>query len=301
MRNQLRVGGLSILPLALALAGSGYAQNPAGFTPGSSAPATASSSTAHREDYDPLLDLPRLPQNRVTLVGGTVKSLDEVMNRMVVQPFGSKQKIKIAFDTRTRFFRDGKPITLRDVQQAQRVYVDTMLNGEKVFAKTIWIQTSAENGVGRGQITAIDLQRNSLTVRDELSEQPIRLQITPATVVRKADQPATLSDLAEGALVALNFSPQRELREITLLASPGSSFTFAGRVTYLDISRKLIAIDNSSDGKNYDISVEAVAESILRRLREGANISVSAIFDGNGYAARKVDFVGATPGQAQDQ
>jgi hypothetical protein len=176
-----------------------------------------------------------------------------------------------------------------------------MLNGEKVFAKTIWIQTSAENGVGRGQITAIDLQRNSLTVRDELSEQPIRLQITPATVVRKADQPATLSDLAEGALVALNFSPQRELREITLLASPGSSFTFAGRVTYLDISRKLIAIDNSSDGKNYDISVEAVAESILRRLREGANISVSAIFDGNGYAARKVDFVGATPGQAQDQ
>jgi hypothetical protein len=84
------------------------------------------------------------------------------------------------------------------------------------------------------------------------------------------------------------------------LASPGSSFTFAGRVTYLDISRKLIAVDNSSDGKNYDISVEAVAESILRQLREGMNVSVSAIFDGNRYAARKVDFVGGTPGQPQD-
>ena len=300
MRNQLRVGGVSILPLVLVLAGSGYAQNQAGST-GSSTPATTSSAASHREDYDPLLDLPPLPQNRVTLVGGTVKSLDEVMNRMVVQPFGSKQKIKIAFDTRTRFFRDGKPITLRDVQQAQRVYVDTMLNGEKVFAKTIWIQTSAENGVGRGQITAIDLQRNTLTVRDELSEQPIRLQITPATVVRKADQPAASSDLAEGALVSLSFSPQRELREITLLASPGSSFTFAGRVTYLDISRKLIALDNSSDGKNYDISVEAVADSILRQLREGMNVSVSAIFDGNRYAARKVDFAGGPPGQPQDQ
>jgi hypothetical protein len=286
----------------LVLAGSGYAQNQAGSTGSSTpTPATTSSAASHREDYDPLLDLPRLPQNRVTLVGGTVKSLDEVMNRMVVQPFGSKQKITIAFDTRTRFFRDGKPITLRDVQQAQRVYVDTMLNGEKVFAKTIWIQTSAENGVGRGQITALDLQHNTLTVRDELSEQPIRLQITPATVVRKADQPAGLSDLAEGALVALSFTPERKLREISLLASPGSSFTFAGRVTYLDISRKLIAVDNSSDGKNYDISVEAVAGNVLRQLREGMNVTVSAIFDGNRYAARKVDFAGGTPGQPQDQ
>ena len=52
MRNQLRVGGLSILPLVVALAGSGYAQNQAGFTPGSSAPATTPNATSHREDYD---------------------------------------------------------------------------------------------------------------------------------------------------------------------------------------------------------------------------------------------------------
>ncbi len=221
-----------------------------------------------------------------------MKSLDEVTNRMVVQPFGGKQKIKIAFDTRTRFFRDGKPITLRDVQQAQRVYVDTMLNGSRVFAKTIWIQTSVESGSSHGQITEMDLSRHTLTVRDELSDQPVKLHLTSATVVRKADQPATLMDLTQGALVALNFSPQREITEIRLLAAPGSAFTFAGGITYLDLSSKMIAIHNNSDGKTYDVYVDAIAVNTLRQLREGLDVTVSAVFDGNRYAARHLDLVG---------
>ena len=92
----------------------------------------------------------------------------------------------------------------------------------------------------------------------------------------------------------LSFGSQRDVREIDLLATPGSVFTFAGQITYLDVSRKLIAIANLSDKKSYDIYVDAIAPSQLRQLREGVNVNISAVFDGSRYAARSVDFQSAS-------
>lgn len=291
----------ALLPVvfgSVLLISPGFGQSQSGFTTGpsaSTAAATNSTSNATRrsEDYDPLLDLPPLQHNRVTLIGGVVVSLDEVMNHMVFQPFGTKQKLQVHFDTRTHFYLDGKPITEREVKQGQRVYLDSMLNGDRVFAKTIWIRSSAESGVGRGQIMDFDTSRRIVTVRDELSNQPIRLQITPTTVVRKGNQPGSESDLVQGALVGIEFGAQKELRAITVLATPGSTFAFAGRVTYVDLSQKLIAIDNRSDGKKYDVSMEAIAPSVLRQVHEGQDVSVSAVFDGDRYSARSLDLTSA--------
>lgn len=271
-----------------------FGQSQAGFMSGASpaspqAPNSTPGAARRSEDYDPLLDLPPLKHNTVTLIGGVVVSLDEVMNHMVLQPFGTKQKLQVHFDTRTNFYMDGKPITEREVKQGQRVYLDTQLNGDRVFARTIWIRTSAESGVGRGQIMDFDPGHRTVTVRDELSNQPLRLQLAPNATIRKGNEPGSESDLVQGALVAIEFGAQRELRTITVLASPGSTFAFAGKVTYVDLSQKLIAIDNRSDGKKYDVSVEAIAPSVLRQVRQGEDISVSAVFDGERYSARSVD------------
>lgn len=291
---------LSAVVFASGLAASAHAQNPPNLgvgSPSSSAPATQSQNAGQAENYDPLLDLPPLPHHTVTLIGGTVVSLDEVMNRMVLQPFGAKQKMRVHFDTRTHFYRDGKAITEREVKQGQRVYLDSMLNGDRVFAKSIWIQSSAENGSGRGQIIQLDPQRSTLTVRDELANEPLKLQLTPATVIHKGGQAGSLNDLTENALVSITFGPRKEVREVTVLATPGSVFTFAGRVTYLDLSRKVIAVDNRSDGNNYDVYVDAIAPNVLRQMHEGEEVSVSAVFDGERYSARSVDVVGANSSQ----
>jgi len=285
-----------LLPIlaAVLLVNPGYGQSQSGFTAGPSAPAAdAPTSVRHSQDYDPLLDLPPLKHKEVTLIGGVVISMDEVMNRMVLQPFGTKQKLRVHFDTRTHFYLDGKEITEREVKLGQRVYLDSMLNGDRVFAKAIWIRTSAESGVGRGQIMDFDPGHKVVTVRDELSNQPVRMQLTPTTAVRKGSQQGSESDLVQGALVSIEFGAQRELRAITVLATPGTTFAFAGRVTYVDLSQKLIAIDNQSDGKKYDVSVEAIAPSVLRQVREGEEISVYAVFDGDRYSARSLDFVAA--------
>ena len=264
------------------------AQSEPGPTARQLANPSANSAAAQRENYDPLLDLPPLPRKEVTLIGGTVVSLDEIMNRMVVQPFGGKQKMKVAFDSRTHFYENGKAITEREIKQGQRIYLDSMLNGSKVFAKTIWIQTSVESGMGQGQIMDFDSGRQILTVRDELSSQPLKMHLTSATVIRKGEQPGSASDLVEGALVALSFGPQRDVKQISVLATPGTAFTFAGRVTYVDMSKKMIAVDNRSDRKKYDVYVNAIPSNVLRQVREGADVSISAVFDGNQYDARSV-------------
>jgi len=273
-------------------------QTQTGFTNGASAPPPAASDASHNavrhsEDYDPLLDLPPLQHDKVTLMGGIVVRLDEVMNHMVFQPFGTQKKMEVHFDTRTHFYLDSKPITEREVKQGQRIYLDTQLNGDRVFAKTIWIRSSAESGMGRGQIMDFDRGRKVVTVRDELSNQPLKLQLAPNATIRKGNQAGSENDLVQGALVSIEFGARRELRGITVLASPGSAFTFAGRVTFVDLSQKMIAIDNRSDGKKYDISMEAIAPSVLRQIREGGDVSVSTVFDGSRYSARSVDLAAA--------
>lgn len=290
-----------LICLLLAFAVSAVAQN-SSPTAGQSSSAVSSrtadsnkppNTAAERENYDPLLDLPPLPHNQVTLVGGTVVSLDEIMNRMVVQPFGGKQKIKVSFDTRTHFYQNGKAIGERDIKHGQRIYLDTMLNGSKVFAKTIWIQSSVDSGVGQGQILNFDSRGQILTVRDELSNEPLKMHLSSGTVIRKGDQSGSVADLTEGSLVTLSFGPQRELREVKVLAKPGTEFTFAGRVTYVDMSKKLIAIDNRTDRKKYDVYVNAIPENVLRQVREGSDVNISAVFSGNQYDARSVALANA--------
>lgn len=276
--------------LTALLAIPGWAQTQPSVSPrNENAPATAPTRAATHENRDPLLDLPELPHNPATLIGGTIVHLNEVMNTMVIQPFGGKQRMKIAYDTRTHFYQDTKPVSYRDIHQGQRIYFDSMLNGSTVFAKTIWIRNTVESGSGRGQIVEFDPNRKLVTVRDELSNQPVRMRLTSTTVIRRGNGSATAADLTPGTLVSLDFGPLQELREITLLAKPGTTFIFQGPITYLDVSRKMIAVNNRTDRTTYDISIEAIAPSIIRQLHQGQNVNVSAIFEGSRYAARNIE------------
>jgi hypothetical protein len=265
----------------------------------------ADKSVATREDYDPLLDPPPLPHNRITLMGGTVTAVNEIENRITVRPFGAKQRMRLDFDVRTHIFRDGEAASERDLRAGQRVYLDTMLNGSRVFAKSIWIRTGAGYGNGRGQIEEYDSRANILTIKDEVSAQPVKFRLDSTTVIHDRSQTGSVSDLKPGTLVAVTFDPAQGgsgvVRELSLLATSGSSFTFLGRITFVDLSRKLIAVDNQSDGKNYDVYFESIPNSILQGLREGSQASISALFDGRRYVAQKIDLVPTGSGNTEEK
>lgn len=293
----LMVRRILAVPALLILVSLAAAQNPA--VPASSSVPNPTSAvnpgTAARENYDPLLDPPPLPRSEITLMGGTVTSVDDVQNRITIKPFGGKQRLHLDFDTRTHIFRDGQPASERELRAGERVYLDTMLNGSRVFAKSIWIRTGAGTGNGRGQILRYDDRSNVLTVRDEVSAQPVSFRLDSATVIHNGTAAGSVADLKPGSLVAVAFGPEQGrsgvVREVSLLATPGSSFTFLGKITFIDLSRKMIAMANQSDDKNYDIYFESIPSTVLQGLREGSQASVSAVFDGDRYVAQKIDLV----------
>ncbi|PYX09164.1 MAG: hypothetical protein DMG88_07665 [Acidobacteria bacterium] len=258
---------------------------------------------ANLREHDPLLDLPPLPRAKISLLGGTITRLDRVQDHLTIQPFGAKQKMNVAFDVRTRFFRDGQPSTQRDVKVGQRVYLDTMLNGTTIFAKSIWIDSNTAAGSGRGQILSYDPQHGVLTLRDELSAQPIRFNLGPDTLVRQGSQTRSVADLKPGALISLTFGPEQGGRgavlEVSILAQPGTQFSFFGRITYMDLSRKLIAVANESDNTTYEIYLESLPPGSLRDARQGAEVTVSAVFDGKHYVARSIELARTSSSSVQ--
>ena len=63
----------------------------------------------------------------------------------------------------------------------------------------------------------------------------------------------------------------------------------------IDLSRRLIAIANQPDSKTYDIYLEALPSSVLRDVRQGSEVGISAVFDGSRYVARSIELAPSTP------
>jgi hypothetical protein len=254
----------------------------------------------HSKNYDPLLDLPPLPQNKVSLMGGTVTKLDRVRDLMAVRVFGGNET-RIAFDVRTKFYRDGTEVNDRELQQGQRIYVDTMLNGTTVFAKNIWILNGAVSGNGAGQIVSFDQKRSILKLRDELTAQTLDFQITPKTTIQEGNAVRSTNVLVPGSLVALTFGPAQQnhgvVQEVTILARPGYSVSFFGTVTFLDLSNEILAVQNNNDSKTYEIRIDGISKDTIRQLHPGSVIGVSAMFDGKNYMARSLGIAPASNSQ----
>lgn len=254
----------------------------------------------HSKNYDPLLDLPPLPQNKVSLMGGTVTRLDRVRDLMALRVFGGDET-RIAFDVRTKFYRDGSEVKDRELQQGQRIYVDTMLNGTTVFAKNIWIQNGPISGNGTGQIVSYDQKKNILKLRDELTSQTLEFQLTPKTTIQEGTAVRATNVLVPGSLVSLTFGPAQQnhgvVQQVTILARPGYTVSFFGSVTFLDLSNEILAVRNNNDGKTYEVRIDGIPKDTIRQLHPGSVIGISAVFDGKDYMARSLGIAPATNSQ----
>lgn len=254
-----------------------------------------------RSGYDPLLDLPPLPQGKMTLVGGTVSKIDPITDRLELRDFGGG-KTSIVFDLRTKILRNGAPAAAKDIQPGTRVYVDTLLKGDQVFAKTIRLETSANQGDARGQVLAVDAERGILKLREEVAPEPFQFRLTPQTTVTMNGRRANASEVLPGALVTVNFSGGGTgsiAREIHVLANPGENFTFVGRITFLDLRLRRFALANQTDGETYDISLDQLAPSQTRALRVGSDAIVKAVFNGKSYEAQNVEVTGSGKNEAR--
>lgn len=253
---------------------------------------SATSGALTTDGHDPILDPAPVPLTTTTLVGGTISGVDRLRNRMTVAVFGGGHWT-VNFDERTHIFHNGAETTQLALKKGERVYVDTQLDNNRhdIFARNIRVGVAALPADADGQIIDIDTKHNELTLRDAINSVPVRFAVDQDTRISNGQTPAAFKDVKAGALVHVRFaaeSPNRGLaREINIVAMPGAAFTFAGKITYLDLHRGLLALQNSSDDRNYEIHFEP-SSTEARRLGVGTEVRIVATFEGSRYAAQSV-------------
>jgi hypothetical protein len=255
---------------------------------------SATSGALVTDGHDPILDPAPMPRTTTTMVGGTISGVDRLRNKMTVHVFGGGHWT-VNFDERTHIFHNGAETTQLALKKGERVYVDTQLDNNKhdIFARNIRVGVAELPADADGQIIAIDPKHNELTLRDTLNSVPVRFAVDPETRISNGQTPAAFKDVKPGTLVHVRFaasSPNRGLaREVSIIAVPGSTFTFAGKVTFLDLHRGLLAVQNSTDDKNYEIHFAPSAVTNRNELGVGRDVLVRATFEGTRYMAQSVN------------
>ncbi len=247
------------------------------------------------------LDLLPQPRGQTTLVGGTVRLLDHVRDQVTVRVFGGRDMV-VLFDDRTHFFRDGLAASPGDLQIGARVYLDTAMAGSGIFARSVRILTQSANGQSNGQLQSYDAASGDLVLRDMLAPEPANFRLAPDATVLRDGKPASPADLRPGSLVSLKFRPSVKgpgvVREVTILAGPGETFTFAGRISHLDLHLGLLVLVDPQNSKSYDIHFDPQMSGVEDRLHEGGDVTVTTTFDGTQYTANSI-VVNATPASTQ--
>lgn len=248
---------------------------------------TSDSTSKQPVDTDPVFGVPPLPKGVTTLVGGTVTGIDGVHNRLGVKVFGGG-KWTVAFDERTHFYRDGAETTFEKIKKGDRVYVDTMLDNHQIFARNVHVVTHTGPADASGQVTAFN--NGQITLRDDLSAQPVQFHVDSNTQVKRNGVASSVSDIQPGSLITVEFSPngvnRGTAREISILALPGQTFTVVGKVMNLDLRDNQIAVQNDVDQKIYDIALDR--GRLPQNVTVGSQVTVAAVFDGRQYKASSI-------------
>jgi len=269
-------------------------------SPAPSASATAATDPGAGGDTVPgfLPPLPAVPRGKSTVIGGVIRDVDPVRDQLTLKVYGGGRPMKILFDERTQFFRDGVKTPLSDLRPEEHASVETLLDGDNVFAVSVHMLSHSPEGDCQGQVLAFDPRNGELTVRNTLSGEPIQLRVEPQTTIARLGQPAFASaqtgtsDLMRGALIAVRFESDNGrgvADQISILATPGSGFYFSGDVTFLDLHAGTIALTDPRDQRSYTIAFDPARFPGSHQLHEGSHVSVSASFDGTRYVANKLN------------
>jgi hypothetical protein len=234
-----------------------------------------------------LADPPPIPSTKTTLVAGTIEKVDRLRDKIGVRVFGGG-RMNILFDPRTRVFVGRTNGTASDLREGARIYLDTILDGTTIFAKTIRVEKGPANGESQGIVLKID--QSEVTIRDAISPLPLRVRLLSTTRLTQGDRVVSSDLLMPGTLVGVRFDLEGNhdvAREISILALPGTGYTFAGQVTYLDLRTGLVVLNSSTDHKTYEIYFDpSVAPD--ERLRPGVAVTVVANFKGARYIAQSI-------------
>lgn len=260
----------------------------------SQAQSTAGSTITPDPTRTDLSSLPPLPHGKSTILGGAIRDVDPVMDRLTLNVFGQKP-IKILFDERTQVYRDGQRISLHQLGPCEHASVQTTLDGTDVFALSVHLLSTSPQGDYQGRVLNYSAGTHELTLAGP-GAKPLTLMIAQDTSVTRegqsANPQASSSDLVSGSLVSASFQAGKEGRgvatHIAILATPGSEVIFSGRIVSLDVHQGRLVLVDPRDEKDYQISFDSSHLPESRDLLTGANVRVVTEYDGTRYVATQI-------------
>ncbi len=300
---------VALLSATVALTGISHAQAPADSSAAVISPNSAGKADSAIEPRKPSIwedsndtpitvdpaslvpDLPPVPHEKATLVGGTIERLDQVRDRITVRLFGGGKET-VLFDPRTDVSRAGKPANVADLREGDRIYLDTILDGSTVFARSMRLGAGHAAGESQGVVVEYRRDRGELTFRDSLTPNTVAVRVNSATRVTQADRAARVADLVPGTLISIGFSSdgagKNLANNISILALPGTSYTFSGDIVHIDLRSGLLVLNSSTDHKTYEVYLSPSA-SPDEGLHAGANVTVVTNYDGSRYVVRTIN------------
>ena len=241
--------------------------------------------------------LPPAPKGRSTVLGGVIHDVDPVRDQFTLKIFGG-QRVKVLYDERTQVFRNGTKISLLDLQPNEHASVETTLDGTTIFALRIHMLTQLPEGESRARVLSFNPQTGDLTINVALSEQPIKLRVPPGTPVVHVGQDAVstdqrgAADLTAGSVVDVKFTGGKGGRSVAthidILATPGSSFVFSGKVSSLDLHSGRFEVVDPRDSRSYAVVFEPARFPVASQLHNGSDVKVTTSFDGTRYVANQI-------------
>lgn len=261
------------------------------------APQPAQSSIPAQHSTSPMPELPPQPQGRATVIGGQIVSVNPVLDEFTLKVFGGGN-FKIIYDARTRVFVNGNRISTVDLQPEDHASVETTLDGTKVYALDVHILSQLPQGESEGQVIEYNPHTEELKINGTLTRRPIKLHVAPNTPVTGTGQAAgpsselSLSSLRRGTLVNVKFQAgsagQANATQINVLATPGASYIFTGKISYLDIHAGRMVITDPTDNQNYQVYFTPSDFPTVRRMHEGTPVKVTTDFSGSRYVATAI-------------
>jgi hypothetical protein len=241
--------------------------------------------------------LPPPPRGKSTIMGGQIRNVDPVLDQFTLGVVGQRP-LKVLFDQRTQLFKNGTIIPLRELRSEEHASVQTVLDGGNVYALSIHVLSQMPEGECQGHVANFDPATGTLTVNVNLSREPIRLMLRDDTQVVREGQAAFTagaegkSDLVSGSLVVVRFEAngkgQAVANHVTVLARPGSSFVFSGKLSSLDMHSGVLVVLDPRDGKTYQISFSPSRIAGSDNFHTGDQVRVTASFDEGRYTATEI-------------
>jgi hypothetical protein len=206
-----------------------------------------------------------------------------------------QRPMRVLFDERTQVFRDGSKIKLRDLGPEEHASVQTTLDGDKVFAVSIHILSQSAEVEYEGKVVSYNPSTGALTIDASASREPFKVLVSANTQFSRTGQhdftsvASGPSDLAPGALVSITFRSREPghavASMITVLAVPGSSFSFSGNVASIDLHSGLLVLVDPNAQRSYQILFRSALFPQSSNLHPGDHVLVTATYNGTTFVA----------------